>query len=188
VTVAPLFTLYDYSFPPGTAMNGLAADGTGVDGTAGDRTAGDRTAGDGTDARQAALAAARRAGITPMDEGRLHPDPYPSLAAWCADRVAATERRLAEVTGPVVLVSHWPLSPAPLAALRHQEFAPWCGTTRTDGWHTRPGVLACVYGHLHIPRGTRHDGVRFEEVSVGYPREWQRRGSAPPAPRVVLGQ
>ena len=101
--------------------------------------------------------------------------------------MTATERRLAEVTGPVVLVSHWPLTQAPLAALRHPEFWPWCGTTRTQAWHTRPGVLACVYGHLHIPRGTRHDGVRFEEVSVGYPREWQRHGSAPPPPRVVLG-
>jgi hypothetical protein len=33
-----------------------------------------------------------------------------------------------------------------------------------------------VYGHLHIPRTTYYDGVRFEEVSIGYPREWQRRG------------
>ncbi|GAA3092310.1 hypothetical protein GCM10020001_004550 [Nonomuraea salmonea] len=32
-----------------------------------------------------------------------------------------------------------------------------------------------IYGHLHIPRVTRHDGVRFEEVSLGYPREWKRR-------------
>jgi hypothetical protein len=40
---------------------------------------------------------------------------------------------------------------------------------------------------LHIPRTTHHDGVRFEEVSVGYPREWQRRGAAPPQPRVILG-
>ena len=183
VTVAPLFTLYDFSFPSGPVLDGPAMDGAATDGPATDGTAGD-----GADARQAALAAARRAGITPMDERRLHADPYPSLAAWCADRVAATERRLAEVTGPVVLVSHWPLSPAPLAALRHPEFAPWCGTTLTDGWHTRRGVLACVYGHLHIPRSTRHDGVRFEEVSVGYPREWQRRGGAPPSPRVILGQ
>jgi predicted phosphodiesterase len=190
VTVAPLFTLYDYSFRAGAAAEHPAADGAGGDATARDGTARDRTAQDGRarDRRQAALAAARRAGITPMDEGRLHADPHPSLAAWCAERVAATERRLAGVTGPLVLVSHWPLSPAPLAALRQQAFAPWCGTALTSGWHTRPGVLACVYGHLHIPRSTRHDGVRFEEVSVGYPREWQRHGATPPPPRVVLGQ
>jgi hypothetical protein len=36
-----------------------------------------------------------------------------------------------------------------------------------------------VYGHLHIPRTTHYDGVRFEEVSLGYPREWRRRGGTP---------
>ena len=40
------------------------------------------------------------------------------------------------------------------------------------------GAAAVVYGHLHIPRTTWHDGVRFEEVSVGYPREWQRAARA----------
>jgi hypothetical protein len=101
--------------------------------------------------------------------------------------VAATERRLAAVDGPVVLASHWPLLPGPAGALRQQAFAPWCGTTLTAGWHTRHQVLACVYGHLHIPRAMRYDGVRFEEVSVGYPREWRRRSAAPPPPRVILG-
>jgi hypothetical protein len=85
-----------------------------------------------------------------------------------------------------VLVSHWPLARDPVAALRHQEFAPWCGTTLTAGWHTRPEVVAAVYGHLHIPRTASYDGVRFEEVSVGYPREWQRGGTAAPGPRVIL--
>ncbi|HVT69655.1 MAG TPA: metallophosphoesterase, partial [Trebonia sp.] len=96
--------------------------------------------------------------------------------------------RLAALDGPAVLVSHWPLTRAPVGALRHPQFAPWCGTTRTAAWHTRPGVQAVVYGHLHIPRTTTEDGVRFEEVSVGYPREWQRHGSAPPPPRVILGE
>ena len=49
-----------------------------------------------------------------------------------------------------------------------------------------PAVV--VYGHLHIPRTTWHDGVRFEEVSCGYPREWQRRGPAPGPPRQILPQ
>ena len=165
VTVAPLFTLYDYSF---------GADAATVPGAA------------GADGRSAAVKAARRAGITPADEGRLHAEPYPSAAAWCRDLVAAAESRLAAVDGPTVLVSHWPLSPEPVAALRHQAFAPWCGTTLTAGWHTRYQAAAAVYGHLHLPRTTHLDGVRFEEVSVGYPREWQRRGTAPPPPRVIL--
>jgi hypothetical protein len=37
-------------------------------------------------------------------------------------------------------------------------------------------VAAVVYGHLHIPRSSVHDGVPFVEVSLGYPREWRRRG------------
>jgi 3',5'-cyclic AMP phosphodiesterase CpdA len=167
VTVAPLFTLYDYSF------GAAAAAGPG----------------DNRDAhrRSAAVAAATEAGIIAADEGRLAADPYPSVAAWCRDRVAATERRLAAVEGPVVLASHWPLLQAPVEALHQQTFAPWCGTTLTDGWHLKYDAVAAVYGHLHIPRSTRHDGVRFEEVSVGSPREWQRRGAAPPPPRVILG-
>jgi len=168
VTVAPLFTLYDYSF--------RAADGTADGGT-----------GDG-DPRATAVTASRKVGFVPVDEGRLHTDPYPSVAEWCRDRIAVSERRLAELTGPAVLVSHWPLVDSPLKALRHQEFAPWCGTTLTADWHTRHDVVAAVYGHLHIPRTTTHDGVRFEEVSVGYPREWQPRGATPPPPRVVLGR
>ena len=60
--------------------------------------------------------------------------------------------------------------------LRYPEFAQWCGTERTADWHLRFRAAAVVYGHLHIPRTTWHDGVRFEEVSLGYPREWERRG------------
>jgi hypothetical protein len=174
VTVAPLFTLYDYSFHAGSFHTRIAGAGQ-AGGPA-----------DPADGRPAALAAARKAGIKPVDEGRLHTDPYPSPAAWCQDLVTTAERRLAAVDGPVVLVSHWPLVLDPVAALRHQEFAPWCGTTRTAGWHTRHQVVAAVHGHLHMPRTARYDGVRFEEVSVGYPREWQRRGTAPPGPRVIL--
>lgn len=160
VTVAPLFSLYDYSFS-------FAADGAAT--------------------RSRALSLARAAGVTCADEGRLHPDPYPSVEAWCRALVTAATRRLASLTGPTVLVSHWPLLRGPLEALRRREFAPWCGTTLTAGWHRSCPVVAAVYGHLHIPRTTWHDGVRFEEVSVGYPREWQRRGDAPPVPRVILG-
>ena len=181
VTVAPLFTLYDYSFLPGAAPGAGPAGPGPADPEAG------ADAGPDARRRSAALAAAQASGVKAADEGRLHADPYPSVAAWCRDRVAATERRLAAVDGPIVLASHWPLLRDPVQALRHQAYAPWCGTTATADWHTKYQVLACVYGHLHIPRSTRHDGVRFEEVSVGYPRQWQRRGTVPPPPRVILG-
>jgi predicted phosphodiesterase len=160
VTVAPVFTLYDYSFGGHGGHGG----------------------------RQAAVAGAQEAGIRPTDESYLHADPHESAAQWSADRVAATERRLAAVAGSLVLASHWPLVSEPTKILRHQAFAPWCGTTATADWHRRFDVRVSVYGHLHIPSTDDYDGVRFEEVSVGYPREWQRRAAVPPPPRVILGE
>ena len=40
-------------------------------------------------------------------------------------------------------------------------------------------ALAVVYGHLHIPRTTWQDGVRFEEVSLGYPQEQDKYPDRP---------
>ena len=157
--VAPLFLLYDYSFlTPGTSTV------------------------------EESLAVARAAHVVCTDEFVLHPDPHPSRAAWCADRVALTERRLAAETGdlPLVLVSHWPLHRHPTEVLWYPEFAQWCGTELTDDWHRRFTVAASVYGHLHIPRTTWQDGVPFHEVSLGYPREWGRRGKEPELLRPVL--
>ncbi|MFG1779841.1 metallophosphoesterase family protein [Micromonospora sp. NPDC049051] len=158
VLVAPLFLLYDYSWRP-----------------------------EGFDTPEAALEEAYRVGIVCTDEFLLHPDPYPSRSAWCAARVAETARRLDEREPgmPTVLVNHWPLLREPTRVLRYPIFAQWCGTESTADWHLRFDAAAVVYGHLHIPRTTRHDGVRFEEVSVGYPREWRPR-AAPPALRRIL--
>lgn len=152
VAVAPLFLLYDYSFLP----SGCATKDEG-------------------------LQYAYGTGVVCTDEQLLHPDPYPSREAWCRARVAGTERRLAEVPDglPLVLVNHWPLHRHPTDVLWYPEFAMWCGTTLTDDWHRRFPVHTMVYGHLHIPRSTRQDGVPFEEVSVGYPREWRKRDQPP---------
>lgn len=158
VVVAPLFVLYDYTFRP-----------------------------DGAATKEEALQIAYDRGIVCTDEALLHPDPYPGADAWCHARVAETEQRLAERDGlPTVLVNHFPLVREPTRILRYPEFAQWCGTERTADWHLRFGSVAVVYGHLHIPRTTWHDGVRFEEVSVGYPREWQRHGLARGALRQIL--
>jgi len=147
--VAPLFLLYDYTFRTPAAA----------------------------DAGQA-LRIAYDAGVVCTDEFLLHPDPFPDRPSWCAERVAKTEARLAALPAGsrTVLVNHWPMTRLPTRVLRHPEFAIWCGTERTADWHVRFGAAAVVYGHLHIPRTTYQDGVRFEEVSVGYPREWRRHG------------
>jgi 3',5'-cyclic AMP phosphodiesterase CpdA len=159
VVVAPLFVLYDYSFRPAGAAS--PAEG---------------------------LARAYGDGVVSTDERWLHPDPFPSRAAWCEDRVAKTERRLAELPPglPTVLVNHFPLVREPTAVMRYPAFAQWCGTVRTADWPTRYRAKVVVYGHLHIPRTTWYDGIRHEEVSLGYPREWQRRAAAPVIPRQIL--
>ncbi len=134
------------------------------------------------------FAIAHAAGVVCVDEFLLHPDPYPSREAWCAARVRETEARLEERPGglPTVLVNHWPLLDGPTRILRHPEFAQWCGTRLSADWHRRFGATAVVYGHLHIPVTSWYDGVRFEEVSLGYPREWSGRGWARPGLRATL--
>jgi hypothetical protein len=159
VTVAPLFLLYDYSFlPPGAS--------------------------DPTDG----LAMAYQAGVVCTDEALLHPDGHASRQDWCHTRVELTERRLTDRDPdlPTVLVNHYPLVREPTDVLRWPEFAQWCGTTLTADWHLRFSATAMVYGHLHIPRTTWHDGVRFEEVSLAYPREWRSRTSPARFPRQIL--
>jgi len=158
--VIPLFTLYDYSFcPPGMRP----AD---------------------------AIAWAREEGIECIDEHLLHPDPYPSREAWCAARCELSEARIAAAlerhAGPVVLIDHFPLR-SELAVLPSiPRFKIWCGTTRTADWARRYRASVVIYGHLHIPRTTRLDGVRFEEVSLGYPRQWSHRPAASRYPRQIL--
>jgi hypothetical protein len=122
------------------------------------------------------------------DEFLLHPDPYPGREDWCWARIEETERRLAacDPALPTVLVNHYPLVREPTNVLRYPEFAQWCGTDRTADWHLRFRAAVVIYGHLHIPRTTFHDGVRFEEVSLGYPREWRRFGVQPNPVRAVL--
>jgi 3',5'-cyclic AMP phosphodiesterase CpdA len=159
VRIAPLFLLYDYTF--------LAP---------------------GTHSKQESLAYAYKTGVVCSDEFLLHPDPHPSREAWCRARVLAAEQRLSACDRgtPLVMVNHYPLVREPTAILRYPEFAQWCGTQATADWHLRFRTAAVVYGHLHIPCTTWHDGVRFEEVSLGYPREWQARRSRRPVPRDVL--
>ncbi|MFF4394769.1 metallophosphoesterase family protein [Streptomyces sp. NPDC001480] len=159
VVVAPLFLLYDYSFLP-----------------------------EGCTTKEEGLAYAHGTGIVCNDEYLLYPDPFPSREAWCRARVAATQRRLAALPEdlPTVLINHYPLDRHPMDVLWHPEFAMWCGTGLTADWHRRFRVAAMVYGHLHIPRTTWLDGVRFEEVSVGYPREWRKRPEPPGRLRRIL--
>jgi hypothetical protein len=144
--IAPLFLLYDYSFRPDHVRE--------------------------TDA----IAWAAEHGLMCADEELLHPDPYPSRPAWCHARCRSAEARLAAIPADhsTILINHFPLRRDLAVTPAVPRFSIWCGTRITEDWHVRFRARVVVSGHLHI-RSTRwRDGVRFEEVSLGYPRDWSR--------------
>ncbi len=144
--VAPLFLLYDYSFCP-PQMD-----------------------------KAQALAWAAEAGIVCTDEWYLDPSPHPSREAWCAERLALTEARLDALPAdePKVLVNHFPFRMDLVRLFRIPRFVLWCGSMATEHWHRRWNVQVVVHGHLHMRATDWRDGVRFEEVALGYPRHWQQ--------------
>ena len=88
-----------------------------------------------------------------------------------------TEERLAAAARGgrrLVLVNHFPLREDLVNLRRIPRFSIWCGTRRTEDWHRRFDVAVVVSGHLHVRSSRWLDGVLFEEVSLGYPRQWQQ--------------
>ncbi|MDI1450259.1 metallophosphoesterase [Polyangium sp. 6x1] len=146
--IVPMFLLYDYTFRPDDVP---VSD---------------------------AVAWAAEHGIAAADEFLLDPAPFSSRQAWCHARVAETEARLRAAPGlPKVLINHFPLRQDLVFLPRVPRFSPWCGTRKTTDWHVQFDARVVVQGHLHVRRTVHVDGVRFEEVSYGYPRE--RRGDRP---------
>ncbi len=144
--VVPLFLLYDYSFRP------PEVDEAG------------------------AIAWARASGVLCADESLLDPSPWPSRAAWCRARCDATEARLEALPAGshTVLINHWPLRYDLARPPRVPRFSIWCGTSRTEDWGRRFRARAVVSGHLHLRTTLFRHGIRYEEVSLGYPRDWHR--------------
>lgn len=157
--LAPTFILYDYTFRP-----------------------------DDIDSVEGAIAWAAEENLLCSDEVLLHPDPHPSRQAWCEQRVRQTEPRLAEAAarGPLVIVNHFPLRRDLAILPRIPRFSIWCGTRSTEDWHVRYRAEAVIYGHLHIRGSYRRDGVRFEEVSLGYPVNWDQSLGIEPYLRQIL--
>jgi 3',5'-cyclic AMP phosphodiesterase CpdA len=156
--LAPLFLLYDYTFRP-----------------------------DDVPADQA-VAWAAEVNLLCSDEVLLHPDPYWTRGDWCDARVRETEPRLAQAAerAPLVLINHFPLRRDLAILPRIPRFSIWCGTRQTEDWHLRYRAEVVIYGHLHI-RGTYYrDDVRFEEVSLGYPQNWEPRRGIEPYLRQIL--
>lgn len=147
--IVPTFTLFDYSFRP------LHVE------------------------REDAVAWAAETGIRSVDEDLLAPYPYEVCDDWSAARVAATEARLDALPpeAKLIVANHFPLRRDLAVLPRIPRFSIWCGTMRTNEWHRRYNVETVIYGHLHLRSSREIDGVKFEEVSLGYPKQWnQSRG------------
>jgi 3',5'-cyclic AMP phosphodiesterase CpdA len=149
--LAPLFLLYDYSYAP-IGMTPAEA-----------------------------VRWAAESGIVCADEHRLSPAPYASRQDWCRARLDGAVLRL-EALPPgsrTILVNHWPLRLDLCRLFRIPRFTPWCGTRETEQWHLRFRAELVVSGHLHMRATDWRDGVRFEEVSLGYPRQYDAARGAP---------
>ncbi|ORY08047.1 metallophosphoesteras-like protein [Clohesyomyces aquaticus] len=147
--IAPIFTLYDYSFRPAHV----------------------KTAED-------ALAWAKEENIEATDEYLLHPDPYLSRIAWCEALVERAAQKLSAAVAAhpgtrLIIVGHWPLREDLVKLMLVPRFCIWCGTKKTEDWHTEYNAAVVVSGHLHVRRTDWRDNTRFEEVSLGYPRQWK---------------
>lgn len=156
--LAPLFTLYDYSFRPAEV------------------------------ARADVVAWARKGRAACADEMFLNPAPYASREEWCRALCRTAEARLEALDPdlPTVLVNHYPLMQELLRLRRIPRFSPWCGTTATADWAERFRALSAVYGHLHIRRSEQWGATRYEEVSLGYPKHWDRSAGMEPYLRPIL--
>jgi 3',5'-cyclic AMP phosphodiesterase CpdA len=142
--IVPAFVLFDYSFRPDHVT------------------------------REQAVDWAAASGVRSADEDLLGPDPYPTRDDWCAARVELTESRLATLPDEsrTILINHFPLRQDLAVLPRIPRFSIWCGTTKTNDWHRRYRAEVVIYGHLHLRSSTTIDGTRFEEVSLGYPKQW----------------
>jgi 3',5'-cyclic AMP phosphodiesterase CpdA len=143
--IVPMFLLFDYSFRPGSI------------------------------ARADAVRWARESGVGSGDEQLLDPRPWASASDWCHARCDLTEARLAALPEGMrtVLVNHWPLRYDLARPPLVPRFSLWSGTTRTEDWGRRFRARAVISGHLHLRTTLWRDGVRYDEVSLGYPRDWQ---------------
>jgi len=143
--IVPLFTLYDYSFRPDDVSLAEVID----------------------------WAMAENCVCT--DEVAIKPAPFQTIDEWSKDLCERARKRFENELpehARTILVNHFPLREDLVHIPRVPRFSPWCGTKETEAWHKQYRADVVVSGHLHV-RGTQfRDHTRFEEVSLGYARQW----------------
>lgn len=105
VLIAPVFTLYDYSFKPDDVPIDKAVDW------------------------------AKEHDVLATDEMLLHPDPYATRQDWCAALIVKEELKMAAANAehpelPLVIINHWPLRQDLVKLTLVPRFRIWCGTTK----------------------------------------------------------
>lgn len=142
--IAPIMTLYDYSFKPNDIESGKE------------------------------LEWAAESGVICADEELLFSYPYKSVSEWCNARCLYTEKRLNAIQKdvPIIIINHYPLLKELGKIYTFPRFSIWCGTTNTQKWLDEFNIEIAIYGHLHIRSTKIINGVRHEEVSFGYPQDW----------------
>lgn len=143
--LVPMSLLYDYSFRPDEI------------------------------ALEDALDWAWEAHISCADERYLETTPFADISSWSAFRCQQTESRLTALNSdlPRILINHFPLRRDLAVLPRIPRFSLWCGTRKSEDWHLRFKAAVVICGHLHIPSRQMRDDVYFEEVSLGYPKQWK---------------
>jgi len=156
--IVPMFLLFDYTFRPADIPV------------------------------ERAVAWARESGVASSDEHLIDPVPYASYAEWCHARCDATLPRLEALPAGArtILINHWPLRYDLARPPRVPRFSVWSGTTRTEHWGRRFRARDVISGHLHFRTTLWREGVRYEEVSLGYPRDWRPERGAEWYLRTVL--
>jgi 3',5'-cyclic AMP phosphodiesterase CpdA len=142
--IAPILTLYDYSFRPENIR------------------------------LENAVSWAKESGVMCADEELLFSDPYDSIVDWCQKRCKLTEARLKELPSdiPIILVNHFPVLEEHTKLQHFPRFTLWCGTKNTEDWINKFNIKIVVFGHMHKRETIYKKGVKFEEVSFGYPCDW----------------
>lgn len=142
--IAPIMTLYDYSFKPNDIERGKEIEW------------------------------AAESGVICADEDLLFSYPYKSISEWCYNRCLYTEKRLNAIQKdvPIIIINHYPLLKELGKIYTFPRFSIWCGTTLTEKWLDQFNIEVVIYGHLHIRSSRIINDVRHEEVSFGYPQDW----------------
>lgn len=152
--VAPIFTLYDYSFRPDHVK------------------------------LEDAVSWAAEENVQATDEALLHPDPYPTRQDWCAALVARTEAKLAETIArnpdvPVIIAGHWPLRQELVSRIEVQVSigAPRFSNSYFKLKCHRGGTLAWSLGRcLNEKLSSRSIALRFIPTSLDISIQGCRRG------------